>query len=106
MGDSVKRGDTKTLKWDLGRDLSAVTAARVIIAAKVGSASVLDRNGVITDAVNGLVELALTVDDFGVGKLEAGTTYLVEIETQPGPLTHPDDVAKPYETLRVLADLG
>lgn len=26
-----------------------------------------------------------------MGKLEAGKTYLVEIETTPGPLTHPDN---------------
>lgn len=102
----VKRGDLKTLRWNLGRDLTGVTTARVIIAAKAGDTPVVDRNGVIDDIPTGIVSLALTAADWGVGKLEAGNTYQVEIETSPGPLTHPDDPSRPYEQLHVIADLG
>lgn len=105
MPDSVKRGDAKTLKWKLGRDLTGA-AARVIIASKAGAVPAVDRNGTITDAPGGIVSLALTAADYGVGKLEAGNVYLVEVETTPGPLTHPDGTSEPYETLTVLADLG
>lgn len=103
----VKRGDLKTLKWNLGRDLTGVTSARVIIATKAGAVPAVDRNGVVVSpATDGIVSLALTAADYGVGKLEAGNVYLVEVETTPGPLTHPDGTSQPYETLTVLADLG
>lgn len=104
---SVKRGDTKTLKWDLGRDLTGVTTARVIISKAAGVTPAVDRSGVIVSpATGGIVTLALAAADYGAGKLEAGNVYLVEIETSPGPLTHPDGGAAPYATLTVLADLG
>jgi hypothetical protein len=47
----------------------------------------------------------LATSDYGTtsAKLQAGKRYLVEIETSPGPLTHPDTT---YEILRVLQDLG
>lgn len=100
----VKRGDGKTLRWDLGRDLSAVTEARVIIARRAGQTPVVDRPGVIeSPAADGVVSLTLAPDDYGDGLLEAGRTYVVEVETEPGPLTHPDSG---YEKLKVVADLG
>lgn len=102
---SVKRGDAKTIKWDLGRDLTAVTSARVIIG-KLGATPVIDRNGTIDDAVNGIVSLALTPTDYAADKLVAGEVYQVEIETSPGPLTHPDGGAAPYASLTVIADLA
>lgn len=100
---SVKRGDTKTLKWDLGRDLTGVTSARVIIAAKAGDTPAIDRDATIDDATRGFVSLALQATDYGAEKLEAGEVYQVEIETLPGPLTHPDNG---YAALTVIDDLG
>jgi len=103
MPISVKRGDTKTLKWNLGRDLTGVSQVRVIIAKNSDETPAVDRNGVIdTPITDGIVSLALNAGDYGTGKLEPGT-YRVEIETMPGPLTHPDSG---YETLSVIADLG
>ena len=102
MPDSVKEGDAKTLRWNLGRDLTGVTEARVIIAVQPGVAPAVDRAGVIeSPTANGIVHLALTTDDYGTGKLQPGV-YYVEVETSPGPLTHPDDG---YETLTVISDL-
>jgi len=104
MGHVVKRGDAKTIRWTLGRDLTGVSTARVIVATEPGATPVLDRTGVIdAPATAGIVSLTLATSDYGVGKLEATTTYLVEIETSPGPLTHPDTT---YETLTVIPDLG
>jgi hypothetical protein len=102
MPHSVKQGDTKTLRWSLGRDLSAVSEALVVIALKPGDTPAVARAGVIEDpASDGIVALTLVVGDYAAGKLEPGV-YRVEIETTPGPLTHPDDS---YETLTVVADL-
>jgi hypothetical protein len=102
MPHSTKVGDTKTLRWSLGRDLTTVTDARVVIALKAGDTPAVDRNGVIEDpATDGVVSLALEAGDYAAGKLEPGV-YRVEIEIEPGPLTHPDDG---YETLTVVADL-
>lgn len=110
---SVKRGDAKTLKWNLGRDLSAATSARVIIAAAVGATPAIDRDGVIeSPASDGIVSLELDpATDYAAGKLELTADggrrqYLVEIEVQPGPLTHPDTVANAFGTLTVLPDLA
>lgn len=104
MAHLVKRGDAKTLRWNLGRDLTGVSTARVVMAASVGATPVLDRNGVVdSPATAGIVSLTLVAGDYGAGKLEAGKSYRVEIETLPGPLTHPDTT---YETLVVLQDLG
>lgn len=104
MAHIVKRGDAKTLRWDLGRDLTAVSTARVIIAPEPGGTAAVDRNGAIdSPATAGIVSLTLAAGDYGAGKLVAGNEYVVEIETSPGPLTHPDTG---YEKLRVLQDLG
>ena len=103
MPDSVKRGDTKTLRWNLGRDLTGVTDARVIISLAPGSTIVVDRNGTIEDVANGIVSLALLTTDYGPTKLVANRTYSVEIETAPGTLTHPE---VGYEKLTVTPDLG
>jgi hypothetical protein len=111
MPHSVKRGDTKTLRWNLGRDLTGVSTARVIIKANPAATAAVDRAGVIdTPVTAGIVSLALVAGDYGPGKLEVTNTpalpyYLVEIETTPGPLTHPDD-AHVYERLYVLQDLA
>jgi hypothetical protein len=106
MPDTVKRGDAKTLQWNLGRDLTGVTTARVIIKATPSATAAVDRNGsIVAPATGGIVSLALLTTDYAPGKLEADRTYLVEIETQPGPLTHPDD-DHVYERLHVLQDLG
>jgi len=104
MAHIVKRGDAKTLRWNLDRDLTAVSTARVIISPSPGATPAVDRVGVIdSPATAGIVSLGLVAGDYAVNKLEAGNDYLVEIETSPGPLTHPDTT---YETLRVLQDLG
>lgn len=105
MAHMVKRGDAKTLRWDLGRDLTAVSTARVIIAPQVGGTAAVDRNGVIdAPPTLGTVSLTLAAGDYGVGKLVARIDpYLVEIETSPGPLTHPDTSR---QLLYVLQDLG
>jgi hypothetical protein len=107
MPHSVKRGDTKTLRWNLARDLTTVAAARVIIKPNAGAAAAIDRNGTIDAPVTaGIVSLVLATGDFAAGKLEVrDDPYLVEIETTPGPLTHPDDGRK-YELLYVWQDLG
>jgi hypothetical protein len=84
--------------------LTAVSTARVIVAETPGGTPVIDRNGVIdTPASAGIVSLTLATSDYGAAKLQVGPLYFVEIETSPGPLTHPDG---DYETLRVLQDLG
>ena len=104
MPDSVKRGDAKTLTWNLGRDLTGVSDARVIISLSPGSTPAVDRNGVIdAPPTAGTVSLTLAPSDYAANKLVAGRKYLVEIETLPGPLTHPENG---YETLEVTADLG
>jgi hypothetical protein len=110
MPHSVKRGDTKTLRWNLGRDLTGVTQARVIIKANPTATAAVDRNAVIeTPVTAGIVALALIAGDYGPGKLEPQTAtlpyYRVEIETSPGPLTHPDDPHQ-YERLYIWQDLG
>jgi len=103
MAHIVKRGDAKTLRWDLGRDLTGISA-RVIVAPSPGATPAVDRSGVVdSPATAGIVSLTLATSDYGAGKLEAGRDYYVEIETSPGPLTHPDIG---HETLRVLQDLG
>jgi hypothetical protein len=104
VANTVKRGDAKTLRWDLGRDLTGVSTARVIISPRIGATPAVDRDGVIdSPATAGIVSLALLVTDYGSTKLQAGQSYLVEIETMPGPLTHPE---VDYERLEVVADLG
>lgn len=101
-GHHIKRGDTVTLRWNLGRDLTGVTVARVIIAAEPGEVPVIDRSGVIdTPASDGVVSLGITTADYGVGLLEAGKRYLVEVEADG--ITHPD---QGYEQLKIIADLG
>lgn len=105
MGHRVKRGDTKTLRWSLGRDLTGVTVT-VKMARTIGGTLAINRAGVVdAPATAGIVSLALLTTDYAAGKLEAGNVYLVEIETSPGPLTHPDD-DNAYETLLVRPDLG
>jgi hypothetical protein len=100
----VKRGDTKTLRWNLGRDLSGVTTAKVIIKSDPVASPAVERNGTIDDASGGIVSLPLATTDYGSGKLYVRPDpFLVEVETQPGPLTHPDDG---YELVYVLADLA
>jgi hypothetical protein len=107
MSHRVKRGDLKTLRWNLGRDLTGVTRARVVIAPHPGAAPILDRDGVVEEPpTSGLVGLELLAGDYGPGKLEPRSAhYVVEVETWPGPLTHPDD-GHQYERLYVWADLG
>ena len=105
MAHTVKRGDAKTLRWNLGRDLTAVVTARVIIAESPGATPVIDRAGVVdAPPTAGIVSLALVAGDYAANKLVAGRDYYVEIETSPGPLTHPD--AGLYEYLTVVQDLG
>jgi hypothetical protein len=105
MAHTVKRGDAKTLRWNLGRDLTAVSIARVIIAPSPGATPAVDRNGVIdAPPTAGIVSLALAAGDYAANKLVAGKDYYVEIETSPGPLTHPDTGL--YERLSVVQDLG
>jgi len=104
MPHEIKEGDAKTLRWNLARDLTAVSTARVIISAGPNSTPVLDRNGAIdAPASAGIVSLALVAGDYAANKLVGGNVYRVEIETSPGPLTHPEGG---YETLTVTADLG
>lgn len=103
---SVKRGDAKTLVFNLGRNLAGVASATVRIAETIGGVLAVNRAGTITDVPNGVVQLGLLTSDYGVGKLEAGKQYYVEVETLPGPLTHPDVASKPYLIMQVLADLG
>jgi hypothetical protein len=107
MPHSIKRGDTKTIRWNLGRDLTGTSQARVIIKPHPTATAALDRNGVIdTPPSAGIVSLALVAGDYGTGKLTPrAAPYLVEIETSPGPLTHPDDPHQ-YERLYVYQDLG
>jgi hypothetical protein len=107
MPHTVKRGDAKTLQWNLGRDLSDVDTARVLIASHPGATAIIDRNAVIDDpATDGTIHVALAATDYGAGKLIARSQpYVVEIETLPGPLTHPDDAHR-YERLFVVQDLG
>jgi hypothetical protein len=104
---SIKRGDAKTLQWNLGRDLSDVDSARVLIASHPGATAIIDRTAIIDDpATAGTIHVALAASDFGAGKLVARSQpYVVEIETLPGPLTHPDD-ARRYERLFVTQDLA
>lgn len=108
MPHTIKEGDARTLRWNLGRDLTGVTSARVIISVRAGDTPVVDRGATIEDPVtDGIVSLTLGPDDYGSSGLSVhgreSMTYQVEVETEPGPLTHPDDG---YETLTVLADLG
>lgn len=106
---SVKEGDSKRLVFDLDRDLTGVTAARVVIASEPGATPAVDRSGVIeTPVTGGLVSLTLAPADYGVGKLEAGKYYKLEIETTSpsGTLTHPDDFRTPFLVIHVVADLA
>lgn len=103
---SVKYGDTKTLVFNLGRDLTAVASATVHIAETIGGALAVNRAGSITDIPNGVVQLPLLAGDYGTNKLEAGKQYYVEVETLPGPLTHPDAYDKPYLIMVVLPQLA
>lgn len=103
---AVKYGDAKTLVFDLDRNLTAVASARVRIAETIGGALAVDRDGSITDIPNGIVQLGLLTTDYGTNKLEAGKLYYIEVETLPGPLTHPDVYSKPYLIMQVLAQLG
>lgn len=106
MPHSVKRGDTKTLRWNLARDLSGATA-RVIIKAHPTATAAVDRAGTVDNpATAGIVSLALQAADYSATKLyPRSDPFLVEVETTPGPLTHPDD-AHQYEHLYVGQDLG
>lgn len=110
MPHTVKRGDLKTLRWNLGRSLSGVTEAKVLIRAPGASSPLIARNGTVdAPASAGIVSLALVAGDWAGGMLAPTDPdgpiphYLVEIQTQPGPLTHPDDG---YERLYVDQDLG
>jgi hypothetical protein len=84
--------------------MTGVSAARVLIRSE-GAAVAVDRTGVIeTPLASGLVSLTLAAGDYAAGKLDASRyAYRVEIETSPGPLTHPDSG---YERLWVEPDLG
>lgn len=107
MSKSVKRGDTKTLRWNLGRDLTGVSTARVVIKPHPTATAAIDRNGTIdTPVTAGIVSLPLLTTDYSPTKLyPRSQPFLVEIETMPGPLTHPDE-AHQHEHLYVLQDLG
>jgi hypothetical protein len=107
MPHTAKRGDTKTLQWNLGRDLSSVTQARVIIKPTPTGTAAVDRNGtIVPPATNGIVSLALLTTDYAASKLyPRSDPFLVEVETSPGPLTHPDD-PHAYERLYILQDMG
>lgn len=103
---SVKYGDTKTLVFDLDRNLTGVASATVHIAETIGGTLAVSRAAAITDVTNGIVQLPLIVGDYGTGKLEANKLYYVEVETLPGPLTHPDVHAKPFLVMSVLQALA
>lgn len=103
---SVKRGDAKVLRIGLQRDLTGVSSVRLFVAEKPGQTLVLDRAGVVVDEASGEVTFTLTADDYGEGKLEAGGAYIGEVQTLPGPLTHPDSATAPYIELDVVADLA
>lgn len=85
-------GDAKTLRWDLERDLTAVTEARVIIENAPAGNTVLDRVATITGAAAGEIELVLNpATDYGPGKLQGGRWYVHKVVTTPGPITHPTE---------------
>lgn len=111
MPHTVKRGDAKTLKWNLGRDLAGVTPRVIIREPAAGVAAAIDRPGAIqAPPSDGIVTLALVAGDYSPTKLRVTGSpdlpyFVVEIETTPGPLTHPDD-ASGYERIYVLQDLG
>jgi hypothetical protein len=107
---TIKVGDTKTLRWHLGRDLTGVDEARLHVADGIGGTLVLDVAATIVEprTTDGEVTYLLTADDFGDELLNAGASgahvYRVEIQTTDGDvvLTHPDNG---YETLIVVEDL-
>lgn len=108
MAHTVKEGDARVLRWNLGRDLTGIDTARVIMSIRPGDTPALNRDGVIdSPPTAGIVSLAIDTDDFSSNGLSVHgrdhMDYLVEIELLPGPHTHPDDG---YETLTVLPDLG
>jgi hypothetical protein len=101
---SVNYGDLKPLRWDLDRDCTDVTEARIFIAKEDTSTPVI--NEVITfdgPKADGIVKWTPTADDFATAKLTPGE-WLVKIRTiqASGPLTHPDDEDKPHGILVVL----
>lgn len=97
MGHSIKTGDTPTLRWTLGRDITGATC-RILIADRTGTL-VVDRQAIVEDPTGGIVSLTL-----GATELPEGT-YRVEVETTTGEiiLTHPDNR---YESIAVMPDLG
>lgn len=104
---SVKRGDAKLLRFELGRNLTGVSSVTLLLAErKTNGALLITRAGSIETAATGVVTFQLATDDYGTGKLVAGQSYRGEVETQPGPLTHPDGGQFPYINLAVLADLN
>ncbi|MQA01875.1 MAG: hypothetical protein GEV07_03800 [Streptosporangiales bacterium] len=75
----------------------------------MGDPLIIDQAGTIEDFTDGttptrrIVAFTLATSDYSAGKFVAGETYLGEVETQPGPLTHPEDG---NFTITVVADLG
>jgi hypothetical protein len=112
---SCKRGDLKTLVFDPNRDLSGVDEARVLIRAPGAVAPVINRVGTKVPPTppdtTWLVTLNLLAEDWtDPTKLEVTDPdgiphYLVEIQTTPGPLTHPDHHPR-YVLMYVEPDLG
>jgi hypothetical protein len=84
----TKYGDAKTLRWALGRDLTAVEAT-VVASVCPGGPVVLERVATIEDAPAGVLSVTLLTSDYGPGKIQAGRWYMVDVVTEPGPLTHP-----------------
>jgi hypothetical protein len=107
MSHYVKHGDVRTLTFNLGRNLTGVTQQRVVIRSDRKATVAVDRNGTIVgNATDGIVALALASGDYVAGKLDPSPyPYWVEIETQPGPITHPSGIPGPYERLWVYPDL-
>lgn len=102
MPHLIKEGDVRTLVWNLGRDLTGVASAEVIISDQSYNA-LIQRSGSIIDIPGGLVGLALTTNDWNTGVLDKGEyEYLAEVKL-PGPIRHPD---QGYERIIVSKKTG
>jgi hypothetical protein len=93
---TLKIGDERTLRYDLRRDLTGVLTVTFRVVDDVGGPLIINRLGVIVDAVDGLVDLAVQASDYGAGKLEMSDRYpdrrpfLLEAVTNPPSVTHPN----------------
>lgn len=100
MPHTTKTGDTPTLRWTLGRDITGATPRVIIAKSGRNPETIVDRAATVEDATTGVVSITLT-------PVETSTpgSYAVEVETTSGGvvLTHPSDG---YETLTIKAGLG